>query len=274
MKQNPFSLYDFLGYFIPGAILIYAFVIIAACKELTEITFQNVLKKLPNLSLEGIVFILIISYSFGHILSFISSITVEKYSVWKYGFPSKYLLGIQIPKFSAHFKTYYGFFWGVLILIVLFPIAILDLILGKWLGFKLFYLKTTDSHLQKAIILKVERLYFHLGLGEKKFNEIRNSDFFRIIQHFTFDNTQNHNSKFTNYIALYGFLRTMTLILNVLFWYFVIHFILIEEYSLLSLTILILTAILGYSFFMAFMKFYRKYTLQGFMVLVANKEIK
>lgn len=35
------------------------------------------------------------SYSAGHCLSFISSIFIEKFTIWTIGYPSKYLLGIS-----------------------------------------------------------------------------------------------------------------------------------------------------------------------------------
>lgn len=277
MKQNPFSLYDFLGYFIPGSILIYSFVIISACKVLKEVSLENLLNSMPSLKLESIVLVLILSYSAGHILSFLSSITVEKYSVWRYGFPSRNLLKMKIPKFRSHFKTFHGFFWGIIIIILLLPTVFLDLILGNYLGFKIFYGRPVDEALAKFITFKINKLVEILGVTkENGFNtgEGSNSDFFRIVQHYTYDNSKNHQSKFSNYVALYGFLRTMTFIMNILFWYLIIHLILFKNFNIMSLALISFFSAISYIFFMAFMKFYRRYTLEGFMVLVADKEIK
>ena len=57
MKQNPFSLYDFLGYFIPGSLLIYIVILINFFKKANEINLDAILKSLPSLKLEAIVLI-------------------------------------------------------------------------------------------------------------------------------------------------------------------------------------------------------------------------
>jgi hypothetical protein len=276
MKQNPFSLYDFLGYFIPGSLLIYIVILINFFKKANEINLDAILKSLPSLKLEAIVLILIISYACGHILSFVSSITVEKYSVWRYGFPSRYLLNMKSPRLRDHFLTFHGTFWGVIMLVILFPTVLLDIILGNKFGFKIFYSKPIDAPLAKLALFKINRLNNILGINEKNGfteGEYNNSDFFRIVQHYTYDNSKNHQSKFSNYIALYGFLRTMTFLMNILFWYLIVHFIIICRYDLFVLLILFFVSMIAYTFFMAFMKFYRRYTLEGFMVLIADKEI-
>ena len=44
---------------------------------------------------QEIFFFIIISYAIGHLLSFISSVTIEKYGNWKYGYPSKTVIGFE-----------------------------------------------------------------------------------------------------------------------------------------------------------------------------------
>jgi len=277
MKQNPFSLYDFLGYAIPGLFFVYAVFIINTFKQTNIESIADGFKTIPSLSLEGIVLVLLISYSLGHILNFISSITIERFGVWKYGYPSKFLLGLKIDKFNMHLRTFHGVVWGIALLILLLPIALLDLVLGNWLGFKFFYGRPVDSHLRDVIMLKVDQLATILGLtpangiGTANGNKV---DFFRIVQHFTFDYSTNHQSKFTNYIALYGFLRTMTLLMILLFWYTIVHALIVWEFKDTTFLISGLSSFIAYIFFMAYMKFYRRYTLEGFMALVVNKEIK
>jgi len=276
MKQHPFSLYDFIGYFIPGAILIYMVFIITAIKAHNPITIDGIINLLPSIKAEGVILALILSYVMGHLLSFISSITVEKYAVWKYGFPSRYLLSMKTPKYIDHFKTFKGFFWGALIFIILLPTTLLDLILGRWFGFKDFYVRPLDGQLSKVILFKINQLVRCLGITEAngfKKGEGSKSDFFRIVQHYTYDHSKCHQTKFANYVALYGFLRNMTLIINVLFWYFIVHSIIINDFKPEYYWALIITSLLSYTFFMAYMKFYRRYTLEGFMVLVIDKDV-
>ncbi len=278
MKQNPFSLYDFLGYFIPGSFLIYIIVIINFLKtSCGEITLNKTFEALPNLNLVSIVLMLIVSYSLGHILSFISSITIEKYSEWKYGYPSRYLLNQKSSGFFSHFNSFKGVFWGIIMIIILLPIMIFDFILGRFFGFKDFYVKPLDETLRKIIILKVNKMATVLGLTKEngiKNGDFNTSDFFRIVQHYTYDNSNYHQSKFSNYVALYGFLRTMALIMNILFWYLIFHFSIINKWNWEIFILIFSVSTFAYIFFMAFMKFYRRYTLEGFMVLTADKEIK
>ncbi len=277
MKQNPFSLYDFLGYIIPGLFVMYSYFIICQCKTMDRISIQEIFNSFPTIRIEGIVLIVLISYSLGHVISFVSSITVERYSIWKYGYPSRYLLGMPIHKFRAHFKTCHGIFWGLVMIFLLLPTIALDFVLGKFFGFKYFYGREIDTRLAKVVIFKINQLEISLGLTESNGfhqGDGTNSDFFRIVQHYTYDNSTNHQSKFTNYVALYGFLRTMTLLFNLLFWYLVIHFYIIDIFNIHILISILITSAFSYTFFMAYMKFYRRYTLEGFMVLVVDKEIK
>ena len=277
MKQNPFSFYDILGYLIPGLFLISNFFLIEAWKVSCDgATILSLLNSMPTFKFENVIIIFIFAYSIGHLLSFTSSITVEKYSIWKYGYTSKFLLNMSVPKFIDHFKTIYGAFWGITIIIIILPTFILDTILGKYLGFKTFYSKTLDKQLIKLILFKVNKLATLLGMTEKNNFEMgkgHEGDFFRIIFHYTYENSKNHQSKFINYVALYGFLRTMTLIANILTWYLAIHFEILKQFDSISLILIIASSLISYMFFMSFMKFYRRYTLEAFMVLASDKEL-
>lgn len=275
MKQHPFSLYDFLGYFTPGAFVLYLIFLISILKD-PSCTLKDAFMMIPSLSIEGLIFMLIVSYSIGHIISYVSSITVEKYSIWQYGYPSRFLLNIKVPRFRDHLKTFVGIFWGLLIIILLLPTVILDFIFGRLFGLKAFYARCLDDELIKIISLKINQLAQRIGITkENGFGEngAKDCDYFRIIQHYTYDYSKNHQSKFSNYISIYGFLRTMTLIFNLLFWYILIHIGVFHKFDLNSILILSVTSIVAYTFFMGFVKFYRRYTLEGFMVLVIDCDL-
>jgi hypothetical protein len=276
MKQNPFSLYDFMGYFIPGATSIYLIQIVNIIKKSNSIDLNMVLNSFPTIQTEGILIFFILSYVLGHLISYISSITIEKYAVWKYGYPSKYLLDINALKFWTGAKKFHSIFWRICLIILLLPTVILDSILGHYFGFKNFYSNKLDPMLVKIIKLKTNNLLNKLGITtENGFEEGEgnNSDFNRIILHYTYENSKNHQSKLTNYVAIYGFLRTFTLITNILFWYFIIHTYFFSDFDLISVYVIISISIISYIFFMSFMKFYRRYTLEGLMLLTIDKEI-
>lgn len=276
MKQNPFSLYDFMGYFIPGATSIYLIQIVNIIKKSNCIDLNIVLNSFPTIQTEGILIFLILSYVLGHLISYISSITIEKYAVWKYGYPSRYLLDINSLKFWTGAKKFHSIFWRICLIILLLPTVILDYVLGHYFGFKNFYSNKLDPMLVKIIKLKTNNLLNKLGITTEngfKEGEGNNSDFNRIILHYTYENSKNHQSKLTNYVAIYGFLRTFTLITNILFWYFIIHTYLFNDFNLISVYVIISISIISYIFFMSFMKFYRRYTLEGLMLLTIDKEI-
>jgi hypothetical protein len=276
MKQNPFSLYDFMGYFIPGATSIYLIQIVNIIKKSNSIDLNMVLNSFPTIQTEGILIFFILSYVLGHLISYISSITIEKYAVWKYGYPSKYLLDINALKFWTGAKKFHSIFWRICLIILLLPTVILDSILGHYFGFKNFYSNKLDPMLVKIIKLKTNNLLNKLGITtENGFEEGEgnNSDFNRIILHYTYENSKNHQSKLTNYVAIYGFLRTFTLITNILFWYFIIHTYFFSDFDLILVYVIISISIISYIFFMSFMKFYRRYTLEGLMLLTIDKEI-
>ena len=92
LKQNPFSLYDFLGYFTPGAILLYGCILTLGHTQPdgSVINYVNQYQGLDKTQFYTL--FILIAYISGHFLNFLSSITIECYSNWAFGYPSKYLL--------------------------------------------------------------------------------------------------------------------------------------------------------------------------------------
>jgi len=46
-----------------------------------------------------------------------------------------------------------------------------------------------------------------------------NKDIHRVIMHYCYENYKNHVPKYDNYVALYGFLRSLSLLLSSMFVY-------------------------------------------------------
>jgi hypothetical protein len=274
MKQNPFSLYDFLGYFIPGALVLYLIMIIEHLKKVNSFDITDIFECVSNPSVNQALLFIILSYVAGHFLSYISSITIEQYANWKYDYPSKYLLGLSDRKYWKGAKSFHSVFWRAILLVFLAPMVILDFILGRLFGFKVFFHKTLDPDIIKLVIIKTNTLMDQLGLNKEngcKSGDGNKQDFYRIIYHYIYENSRNHQSKLNNYVALYGFLRTITLLLMILFWYLILHIGLFSKFSSGSIWLLVLLTLVNYVFFMGFMKFYRRYTLEGLMVLAISK---
>jgi hypothetical protein len=274
VKQNPFSLYDFLGYFIPGALFLYLITIIDL-SENKEVNFIYFVKNNNAFEIDKLLFLSIISYAIGHLINFISSITIEKYAIWRYGYPSKFLLGFESDEYWKSNNTT-GNLLRVVLPIIIFPITILDYLIGNCLNLKDLYTRKLDPFLiavikEKGMIL-VKKLFKNKDKEIKNF-KLRDFDFFRIFAHYTFENSKNHQTKLVNYVVLYGFLRTLTLITVTLLWY-LIYSIVFQNNKNISINILISTALVSYLFFMAFMKFYRRYTLEGLMLIAIDRELE
>lgn len=94
-----------------------------------------------------------------------------------------------------------------------------------------------------------------------------------------YEKNERQAKKMDNYVALYGFLRSISLIFVVLFhylfYYGIINLATIREFHTASyIFLLIAIACITYVFYLSFMKFYRRYTVEIFMSLVADEDLK
>lgn len=279
VKQNPFSVYDFLGYLVPGSILLYAYLIIDYLKNTKTFDLNAFIENFSNFKFEGIFFFIILSYTLGHLVSFASSITIEKYANWRYSYPSKYLLNIKHKGYFKSSINWKDVTWRIGMIIILFPCVIYDFLFGQLLGFKKFYTSPLDKFLQTFVIFKLNNLVKKLGIDKiEEYEEYNNGkgnnfDFHRIATHYAYENSKNHQSKMSNYVALYGFLRALSFIFNFTAIYFFIRVYLYLEFNFVNIFILIILSGLSYLSFMAFMKFYRRYSLEGLMVITIDTEL-
>ena len=302
MKQNPFSLYDFLGYLIPGATLIYLFLVINSCGgNLENYDLSKIVTSVTQYELQKVFFFIIVSYALGHIISFISSISIEKYGNWKYGYPSKTIIGYQKKSYwiqkerptnweqdkflyerePIRYQRNLRNFGRAFLILVLLPLVVVELIFGTLLNFKNFYSKGLDNYSMKVIRKNALLLLNSDGLTNCDAiteNDLKTIDFNRIVHHYAFENSQQHQFRMVNYVALYGFLRNLVLTFVLTSWYYFIISLKTIDYEL-SLEwniILINILIICFSFvaFMAYMKFYRRYTLEGLMLIVVDKDVK
>ena len=270
-KQNPFSLYDFLGYFTPGAIFAYTLLAlephVAGALGIKLVDGDALQFSSPQLYVPFVLF----AYVFGHLLNYLSSVIVEKYSIWSFGYPSKYLLGVRV----------YGFFEigkeagiglriaaRLLFGIMLLPVALFDFVFCRLLSGKKLVARPLDPVLAKIIKENMNRLLKRKS-GVEKLRDHGSpveTDFFRFAYHFVVENCPNHFPKCQNYVAIYGFLRTMTLITATFWWFTAIHIVWID-YSLAYLGMVLGFGALTAIFYLAFIKFYRRFGLEVYMAI-------
>lgn len=92
MLKNPFSFYDFLGYLFPCLICVIFLKVIFAISG--PITIDSLIKQgwTMSFSWKDTVQYTVLGYVVGHLVSYFSSLTVEPYLIWSYGYPSVFLL--------------------------------------------------------------------------------------------------------------------------------------------------------------------------------------
>ena len=291
MKKNPFSIYDFLGYVFPGLLTLYLiWFFVTDDKQLNGISdlTKRIIEKISvtdhhstiSLAIEETIIITVGAYISGHLVAYLSSITVEQFAIWTYDYPSKFLLN-DIP--SNHFWNSDGDlqlslgwkrFWRILISIFLLPILTGTYLFGEKLQLRKFFIKKLDKSLINVIEENKNLLAKFLGIKQED-----EMDFHRVIYHYEYELMSRHSQKMDNYVALYGFLRSLTLISNCTFLWILFH------YGILSIgrypdingglfLLLFILWIITYILFMAFMKFYRRFTLESLMCLVTDISYK
>lgn len=133
MENKMFSFYDFLGYLIPGSFLMLMVGLIfnIEVSKSLELNLKNILKLVKELNMDKIFILIILMYVLGHILSFLSAITIERYSIWTLGYPSNYLLGYKKKAyFQIEKNKLFRIPARILNFLFLLPITLLDLVLS------------------------------------------------------------------------------------------------------------------------------------------------
>ena len=238
--------------------------------------------------LEDTIIWTIVAYIFGHIIAYLSSVTVEKFALWTYDYPSRFLLS-EVPAWHYwnvtgnprlcephNWSQYVELIWRILIGIFLLPISLCSILLGKLLCLKSFFVKQLDNTLKQAINSNIEKLANSLRIDWQE-----GDDFHRVIYHYEYERQTTHAPKMDNYVALYGFLRAMTFIFNCATLWILCKYALPTiafgpgfEIDWHFILVLLLSIAITYIFFMVFMKFYRRFTLEVLMCLVIDTSFK
>jgi hypothetical protein len=283
MEKGPFSLYDFIGYFIPGALVLYLvfFWIDVDPKYFSDKFYLNNEKKNSEIPLYMITFYVIIAYCLGHFLSFFSTLTVEKYTVRFYGYPSRNLLAINEEK-----RTTIGMsaitrenIIKNFSLIFILPLIIFDSILYI-LKYKHKYLEQIFKPYRELISNKINKVFRRIGYVGNVV-DISDNNYHQFLIHYNYEYTQEHSFKLMNYVAIYGFLRVITLISSTYLYYLIFYFCI--NYSIeLSFEALIgafiifgklfFFGLITFIFYLGYLKFYKRYTLENLMLVLILKK--
>lgn len=286
-SKNPFSIYDFLGYLFPGAFLVISLMCIVDINELSIPSILDFFQdKFYHFSFESSLYLVVVYYVVGHVLSYLSSITIERFSLWMFGYPSEFLMGQKTRcSYITRVVTHCGsrncksfrhcdintntILLRSIIWLLLSPIAIPYTLLSKFFSLKSFIVKPLDRHTRKCVGVGIGQLESRLG------HDLTNDDvdYSRLIYHYYARKCPQFLSRTDNYVALYGFLRSSCLAFNILT--IMTPILWINEIDHMSLILLVVSlSLISFILFLAFMKFYRRYSLEIFMMLISDDELQ
>lgn len=207
MEKNPFSLFDFLGYFIPGSFALFLIYFLQNDLGL-EFYFKrtNIETLKTDMSILFMAFFIILAYTLGHILSFLSTLTIENFTVWMFGYPSKNLLNIYRSEryFETKLKnsntinltaTLLSYTFRFLLAVFLAPITLLSITMGKFLDLNksVYTKKIGDPYvnlIKDKIIQRFQLLDPTLNL------DFINHDYNKLLIHHSYDINASGNVRY------------------------------------------------------------------------------
>ena len=155
----------------------------------------------------------------------------------------------------------------------MFPITGFFFSLGIFTGLNKFIVRPLDDYIRNSIKSKLNNLTSSLGIERPDVNS--NADLHRIVMHYVFLNITNSQKKTENYVAIYGFLRAISLIGCIYTDVIIYKGIMTIDFSLpidwgAIFVISVMIAVCNI-LFMGFIKFYRRFTLENYMALLTEK---
>ncbi|EHF0799912.1 hypothetical protein E5101_21450 [Shigella flexneri] len=276
MNQNPFSFYDFLGNLIPGGFFILLMYFCGLTFDLDIVIDLTELLRGQS-QIFGILnygSIVIISYIAGHFISITSAFFIEKYMNEELQYPSEYLFNklsddkknVLTPSSDKQNEDTKRKIKYCIIKVMLFPIIPWD-----YATQKLCYSQSLPFQLANTTWLMIKEGYEKKFRIDDKLLNIRtglHDDLFRLAYHYVYEFSNQHQTKIQNYVALYGFCRNICLVFVITFWisFLTLIYRAIEggAVSYISISTL-LSFFFVYVFYVGFVKFYRRYTLEVLM---------
>lgn len=295
MKQTQFTLSDFLGYVIPGASALVVMLLFYhyPSEDYSSVnSFLQVVKQYSYLMIEksktmGFILpsaFIILSYIVGHLLAFLSSITVERFTIWLYGYPSCFLFSkvgwshifFDVKKMcdrrSLHWrwKVFVYALIRIIVIILLLPLSSVVFFL-KLVSVDGFIVRSLDPFLKDVVEKKLSSLRALLKMPND--NEYRDADLHRVVHEYCYSKYECVRQKMDNYVAIYDLMRSLTLVMVYASWMLIIKNFKLLFTAFSPWAVIIGSLILTLLFFMAFMKFYRRFTLESYICIASDKDL-
>lgn len=274
VERLPFTVYDIIGYLIPGA----AFLLFASFhfqSSLLKLDLADVASPVAALTIFFVTAILV-SYLLGHILSLIASETLEKLTLGFVGYPSEYLLrereysivksvgdaerliethmaicrNITNKEKALYFRfvCYLPFF----ILSIFFELLILFRLLPR-------LVKALESSASEIFDLKFKSVF-----GFERREAANSRDWFALVEYYVFHHSGASASRMYNYVTIYGFCRNMSLVLYLGGLLLAVHFFWMNG-EIRFLAWATVSWISSFVLLLAFLKYFRRYSYEAIM---------
>lgn len=267
MNQNPFSFYDFLGYMIPGALLLYVGTFIFGVDGIVKALNLNGLNDSADGQLLGFIPAVILSYLLGHVLAIGSSALIETFANCSNGYPSEFLFDVHPKKYLSS-DSCWNNSGRVILWLLIFPVSIFKFFLKDVLKIKIFdQAKPLPKPLREATFSKCKQVLDELikvDTANLKIEKGIDGDYLRLLYHFVFEHSERHAGKLQNYVALYGFSRNVSFVFVLLFWWASYACVFADGLGV-GVFHAVVFGSLAYVFYIGFIKFYRRYSLEAVM---------
>ena len=267
MKQNPFSFYDFLGYMIPGAVLLYIITFVFGMDNLVStLSLKDSSNSTAN-QLLSFVPAVIGSYLLGHVLAIGSSAIIEAFTNYSNGYPSEFLFDVDADSYLSS-DSFWGNFGRVILWVLILPISLFKTVLKDIFKIKMFnQAKSLPKPLRDATFDKCKNILENeigVDVSNMEIEKCIDGDYLRLLYHFIFENSERHSTKLQNYVALYGLTRNVSFVFILVFWGAIYSCLFVESTNIELLHVTAFGA-LAYTFYIGFVKFYRRYSLEAVM---------
>lgn len=284
-KAPQFSAYDFLGYLLPGLVLIG----LVDCSWLyhaskTALTWELMVSRYATLSWDNAIPLALFGYFLGHMVSFASSVLIEDHATRMHGHPASFLVRpVRIRYlYSGDYKkprrlsVACKVVLKVVVLIFMLPVCWVEVVISRFLDLSRQFNATINPMLRMCVQAAEDRLLNALDVKTpggnrptRRKDELHwGSGLEKLALHYALEMAPAHLFTLRNYVVLYGFLRAMTLILLVVVWMIAGH--LLRSGSFLAgFSVLLVGGIAICPCYGAYLKFWARYHREALMAFLA-----
>nr|WP_269782953.1 hypothetical protein [Photobacterium phosphoreum] len=252
---------------LPGAVMLYIVIFVFG---VDDIAVKLSLEKTSNSTASQLLSFIpavICSYLLGHVLAIGSSALIEAFTNYSNGYPSEFLFDVK-PKAYLSSDSFVGQIGRVVLWLLILPISVFKFVLKDTLKITMFnQAKELPKNLREATFNKCKTIlsdHIKVDTSHIKLERGIDGDYLRLLYHFIFENSERHSGKLQNYVALYGLTRNVSFVFIVLFWAAVYSYFFATQLNI-GLVHIFSFATLAYIFYIGFVKFYRRYSLETVM---------